>query len=235
VPPPGKRWALVIEDDDRAAELIRVQLEAEGLSVLRAPSGAVALDLALQQPLALITLDILLPDVDGWELLSRIKRMPELGAAAVFEKPVSRDELHNAIGNLGLHISNGEPVTILVVDDDPKSVEVIAAHLPESDFTVLRAYGGKEGIQAAHQHLPELIVLDLMMPEVNGFDVVESLKTNPNTRHIPILVVTAKNISAADRAALNRHVMNIVEKSEFNHSRFTGEVRRALALRTNES
>jgi signal transduction histidine kinase/CheY-like chemotaxis protein/CHASE3 domain sensor protein len=255
VPPPGKRWALVIEDDDRAAELIRVQLEAEGLSVLRAPSGEAALDMALQQPLALITLDILLPDIDGWELLSRIKRMPELesvpvviisivaetnkglslGASAVFEKPVSRDELHNAIGKLGLYGSNGKQVSVLVVDDDPKAVEIIAAHLPEPDFTVLRAYGGHEGIQAAHQHLPELIVLDLMMPEVNGFDVVESLKTNSNTRHIPILVLTAKNISASDRSALNRHVMNIVEKSEFNHGRFTGEVRRALALRTNES
>jgi CheY-like chemotaxis protein/two-component sensor histidine kinase len=254
VVPSGERWVLVVEDDDRAAELIRLQLEAEGLSVLRASSGVAALDMALEQPLALITLDILLPDIDGWELLSRIKRMPELeavpvviisivaetnkglslGASAVFEKPVRRDELHNAIGKLGLHGSNGKQVAVLVVDDDPTAVEIIAAHLPEPDFSVLRAYGGREGIQAAHQHLPELIVLDLMMPEVNGFDVVESLKTDANTRHIPILVVTAKNISASDRAALNRHVMNIVEKSEFNHGRFTGEVRRALALRTNE-
>jgi signal transduction histidine kinase/CheY-like chemotaxis protein len=252
--PAGERWALVVEDDDKAAELIRLQLESEGLLVLRATSAEQAIELALQKPLVLVTLDILLPGMDGWKLLTKLKNVPalasvpvviisiaaqtnkglSLGAAAVFEKPVSRRELHATIEALGLTGDRNGTLNVLVIDDDPKAVEVMAANLPEPDFAVLRAYGGQEGIDAAHRHLPDLIVLDLMMPEVNGFDVVENLKSDPGTRHIPILIVTAKQVSHSDRASLNRHVMRIMEKSEFNHGRFLGEVRRALASNKRE-
>jgi signal transduction histidine kinase/CheY-like chemotaxis protein/CHASE3 domain sensor protein len=245
----NERWALVVEDDDRAAELIRVQLESTGFQVLRAVNAVAAIELALKQTPALITLDILLPGMDGWELLAQIKQMPtlarvpiviisvaadslrglSLGAAAVFEKPVNHEQLHAAIADLGLHEKNSCSVKVLVVDDDPKAVEIISAQLSEPRFTVLRAYGGKEAIESAHMHLPDLIVLDLMMPGINGFDVVEDLKGNPNTASIPILIVTAKHISSAEREMLSRHVENMMEKSDFNHGRFTGEVRRALA------
>jgi CheY-like chemotaxis protein len=118
-----------------------------------------------------------------------------------------------------------------VVDDDPKAVEVIAAFLPTPAYAVVRAYGGAEAITLAQSLHPDLILLDLMMPEVNGFDVVEALQRNPATAHIAILVVTAKTITEMDRAALSNNpdqVINIVEKAGFSQVRFISEVRRAL-------
>ncbi len=118
-----------------------------------------------------------------------------------------------------------------MVDDDSKAVEVIAAFLPTPAYAVVRAYGGAEAITLAQRLRPDLILLDLMMPQVNGFEVVEVLQRNPATAHIAILVVAAKTITAMDRAALSNNpdqVINIVEKSVFCQVRFIAEVRRAL-------
>jgi PAS domain S-box-containing protein len=249
---PGTRTALVVEDDFKAAELIRLQLEAEGFQVLHAASAEAALALVAQQPLSLITLDIMLPNMDGWELLSRLKHVPALtripvliisivadrnkgfalGAAAVMQKPISRQELYESLLDLSLFpLSQNKTLKVLVVDDDPTAVELIAAGIDGLASTILRAYGGREAIDLARQALPDLIVLDLMMPEVNGFDVVEALHEHPDTTRIPILVVTAKEISAADRTKLNGFVMTIMEKAEFNRERFTAEIRRAMSGR----
>ena len=248
---PGPRIALVIEDDDQAAELVRLLLEAEGFTVLRAASAEAALLLAPQQTLSLITLDIQLPGIDGWEFLQRIRensslaRVPVLiiagqaysnmvltgGAAAVLQKPISRGQLNASLDHLGLHPAPKRPHTVLVVDDDPKAVEVMAAFLPAPAYAVVRAYGGSEAITLAQRLRPDLMVLDLMMPEVSGFDVVDALQRDAATARIPILVVTAKHISAEDRAALSRDpgkVIHIVEKAGFDKSRFIAEVRRAL-------
>jgi len=118
-----------------------------------------------------------------------------------------------------------------VVDDDPKAVELIAVRILGLASTVLRAYGGKEAIDAARRELPDLIVLDLMMPEVSGFDVVAALNEDLETARIPILVVTAKHITPEDRRKLNGHVMAIMEKANFDRDRFIAEVRRAMAGR----
>ncbi len=249
---PGIRTALVVEDDLKSAELIRVQLEAEGFKVLHASTAEAALALAVQQPLSLITLDIMLPTMDGWEFLSRIKQVSALscipvviisivadrnkgfalGAAAVMQKPISRKELYDSLVELGLlPLSPGETLKVLVVDDDPKAVELIAARIQDLASSVIRAYGGGEAIEAAKRELPDLIVLDLMMPEVNGFDVVEALRGYSETAHIPIMVVTAKRITAEDRTKLNGYVATIMEKAEFDRDRFMAEVRRAMSGR----
>ncbi len=248
----GVRTALVVEDDFKSADLIRVQLEAEGFKVLHAGSAEAALALAVQQPLSLITLDIMLPDMDGWEFLSRLKQIPDLrripvviisiaadrnkgfalGAAAVMQKPISRQELYESLVDLGLFpVSKGQALKILIVDDDPKAVELIAVRILGMAGTVLRAYGGREAIDAARRELPDLIVLDLLMPDVNGFDVVEALKLRPDTGRIPILVVTAKDVTGEDRAKLNGYVTSILEKADFNRDRFAAEVRRAMSGR----
>jgi PAS domain S-box-containing protein len=248
----GPRTALVVEDDYKSAELIRVHLEAEGFTVLRAASAEAALVLAVQQPVSLITLDILLPNMEGWELLSRLKQIPELrrtpvviisvvadankgfalGAAAVMQKPISRQELYESLVDLGLFpFSQGQTLKVLVVDDDPKAVELIAVRVLSLASTVLRAFGGREAIDIARRELPDVIVLDLMMPEVNGFDVVVALNQHPNTARIPVLVVTAQQITDEDRARLSRYVTTILEKAEFDPDRFTAEVRRAMSGR----
>jgi CheY-like chemotaxis protein len=101
--------------------------------------------------------------------------------------------------------------------------------------TVLRAYGGQEAIDTARREVPDLIVLDLMMPDVNGFDVVEALRAYPDTARIPILVVTAKQITAEDHVKLSRSVTTIMEKAEFDGDRFLAEVRRATSSRRVEA
>jgi PAS domain S-box-containing protein len=251
-PLPGSLTALVVEDDFKSADLIRVQLEAEGFVVLHAATAETALVLAARQSLALITLDIMLPNMDGWEFLGRIKQTPglkhipvviisivadaekgyALGAAGVMQKPISRQELYDALVGLNLFpLAEGRTLKILVVDDDPKAVELIAVRVLGLASSVLRAYGGQEAIDSARRELPDLIVLDLMMPEVSGFDVVAALHENPDTASIPILVVTAKHITAEDRERLNGYVMTIMEKANFDRDRFVGEVRRAMAGR----
>ncbi len=248
----GSRTALVVEDDYKSADLIRVQLEAEGFTVLHSSTGEAALLIAAKYPLALVTVDIRLPNMDGWEFLSQMKQTPALkhipvviisivsdpskgfalGAAGVLQKPISRHEFYETLVGLGLFpVARGTALKVLVVDDDPKAVELIAVRLQSLASTILRAYGGQEAIEAAKRERPDLIVLDLMMPEVSGFSVVAALQENADTASIPILVVTAKNVSSDDRTKLNGYVTTIMEKSTFDRDRFITEVRRAMTGR----
>src|SRR6185503_1100087 len=133
-------------------------------------------------PVSLITLDMMLPNMDGWEFLCRLKQVPDLcripvviisimadrnkgfalGAAAVMQKPISRQMLYESLVDLGLFpVSQGHRLKVLIVDDDRKAVELIAVSVLALSSIVLRAYGGREAIEAAQQELPDLIVLDL--------------------------------------------------------------------------
>ncbi|MES1982542.1 MAG: PAS domain S-box protein [Pseudomonadota bacterium] len=247
-------YALVVEDDDWAAELIGMQLAAEGLQVVRASSAEAALDLAPQHLWALITLDIMLPGMNAWEFLATIKNIPALanvpvivissvadhdtavahGASVVLQKPINFAQLHNALNELGLHSTHNRVYTVLVVDNELRAMEIIASLLPAPDYNVVRAYGGKIAIEVARRLLPDLILLDLMMPEVSGFDVVNALKSRPETARIPIVIMTAKRITAEEREMLSGNVVKIMEKSEFSHGRFIAEVRRALQPKPQE-
>jgi CheY-like chemotaxis protein len=254
-PPAEKnRVALVVEEDPQAAELMRLLLVDEGFVVLHAATAEAALLMAPKQALSLITVDLRLTGIDGWEFLERLREsstvacVPVLvfggetgsnavltsGPVAVLQKPVSRSQLHVSLDHLGLSSSTLQARTVLVVDDDPMAVEVMAAFLPAPTYAVVRAYGGDEAIGLARRLRPDLIVLDLMMPDISGFAVVEALQRDSVTARIPVLVVTAKSITAEDRAALRPtpdNVIRIVEKAGFDRSRFIAEVRRALAKR----
>jgi PAS domain S-box-containing protein len=246
------RTALVVDDDLTSADLIRIQLEAEGFAVLHASSTAEGMRLAIERTPSLITLDIALPKMDGWDFLTRIKKVPALrhvpvviisilpdftrgfalGAAAVMQKPVTRKELYDSLAQLGLFLhADGQALTALVVDDDPQAVELVAVRLAAIGANVLRAHGGQEAIDIARAQLPGLIVLDLMMPTVNGFDVVEALREHADTARIPIIVMTAKRITADDHQRLDGTVATIMEKGHFDRARFTTEVRRAMSGR----
>jgi CheY-like chemotaxis protein len=110
-------------------------------------------------------------------------------------------------------------------------VELVALRLQGLASNILRAYGGQDAIDTARQELSDLIVLDLMMPDVNGFDVVHALHEDPATAGIPILIVTAKPITAEDRSKLSLYVTTIMEKTAFDPERFLAEVNRAMAGR----
>ncbi len=241
------RAALVVEDDAAAAEFIRRVLESEGLKVSLVGTAEAALAWLEQSKPDLVTLDILLPGMDGWEFLQRLEQSPRLrdvpvivlsivpdekrglalGASAVLQKPVSRAELMEAVGGLGLRRASGK-ARVLIVDDDQRAVDILAAYLPADEFETIRAYGGREAIALTRSAKPDLILLDLLMPEVSGFDVVRELGGDSATAAIPIIVVTAKLLDAEDRAALNGHVRRIVEKAGLDGRLLLGEARRAL-------
>ena len=250
---PGKRVALVVEDDKKAAMIIRIQLEAEGFKVVCVSSAEEALALAGTLTPDLITLDILLPGLDGSGLLARVKEVPawanipvvvvsivadrgvgmSLGAASVMLKPISHAQLLSELERLGF--GAGTParnISVLVVDDDPRAVDLISAYVAHIGHGVLRAYGGYEAVELARRFKPDLVVLDVMMPGMSGIEVVDALKRDKETAGIPVIIVSAKQLTDEERNQLNGHILSVVDKSAFNHGRFIGEVRRALTLAT---
>jgi DNA-binding response OmpR family regulator len=244
-----ERLALVIEDDHAAAEILRVQLVAIGFRVIVAETAERGIELAVQQRPDLITLDIHLPGMDGWQCLERLKKNTDvasipvviisivadrarglsLGANQVLQKPVSRDQLSRALGaeGFGRRFAERHGV-VLVIDYDPKAVQLLGTHLDVAGYKVLSAFNGRQGINIARESKPDLILLDLMMPELSGFDVIDALKNDVTTRDIPIIVVTAKQITQADRDRLGKDAKEILEKSDLRHGLFIREVDRAM-------
>ncbi len=249
IPAATRPLALVIEDNGEAAVLMTAQLESQGFAVRRVASAEAALALADACTPDLISLDIRLPGMDGWEFLERLRALPHwdgvpvvvvsveadpvrgfaLGAALVLQKPVGWQALAKGLERLALVPGGERAITVLVIDDDAGAVELLASQLRERSYLVLRALGGREGIELARRYRPDLIALDLEMPEVNGFDVVEALRATPATAHIPVMIVTAKDLTVADRGRLNGHIRHIVGKAGFNGGRFADEVQRAVA------
>jgi CheY-like chemotaxis protein len=241
--------ALVVEDDVKAAGLMRIQLEAAGFRVRRAASAEAALALVPECTPDLITLDILLPGMDGWDFLARIKELPtwtdipvvvvsvaadhevglSLGAAAVMQKPIGRNDFAHELQKLGFEPAPDREVKVLVVDDDPNTVDLMSAYLCQPGYSVLRAFGGQEGIELTQRHLPDVVVLDLLMPDVGGIEVVEALKRDAATAQIPVIVVASRQFSVDDREQLNRHALSVIDKGGLGRERFLGEVRRAFS------
>ena len=229
----GLPLVLVVEDDQQSAVLMVRNLARGGYRAEVVRSGTEALEKARALRPVAITLDILLPDLDGWELLNTLKEdedtreipvlvvtvvdEPELGRALgahdYFVKPVDSRALLSRLDHYTFTSKVRENrVTVLAVDDEPSNVERIAALLEPVGFSVLKAYGGAGAIEMARAQLPDLILLDLMMPEVNGFDVVSELKSDPKTSEIPILIVTAKDLDARDKHQLNGQVAAVLQK-----------------------
>jgi signal transduction histidine kinase/CheY-like chemotaxis protein len=223
---------LVVEDDPAAAELLTRQLDRAGFGTVVARSGADAIAKAIAIKPAAITLDILLPDLDGWEVLTRLKREsatseipvvvvsvvdnPELGMALgaldYFVKPVPANDLINRLNRFKFVRKGGEKPRVLVVDDEPANREWLKRILEPAGFAVIEARGGKEAIELAKSRKPDLVLLDLMMPEVTGFDVVEALRADESTKSTPIMVLTAKHLTEADIRQLNGHVSTILKR-----------------------
>jgi len=192
-----------------------------------------------------ITLDVFLPDKDGWEVLRDLKSDPEVGHIPViivsildnkelgfsldaddyFVKPVDKNALLRRIGRLCTQKEAGE---ILVVDDDPAAVKWIASLLEDTGYSVLKAGDGMEGIALAVERRPALIILDLMMPQISGFEVVEALRAREETREIPILIVTAKDLTQEEIEILDDHIKRIMAKGTFQKQELLREIRKYM-------
>jgi signal transduction histidine kinase/CheY-like chemotaxis protein len=229
------RDVLVIEDDPSALRLLRTYLEADGYGVRVARDGPSGLAEARARPPAAIVLDILLPGADGWEVLREFKADPALrdlpviivtvvderelglalGAVDYFLKPVDRAALLSRLARYAF--TRKDPsgdVRILAVDDDPAALDLIEGALSPEGFAVVRASGGREGIELATAGQFDLVVCDLIMPDLDGFDVVTALQADPSTREVPILILTAHTLSEADKVRLNGQILGIVDKGD---------------------
>jgi signal transduction histidine kinase/CheY-like chemotaxis protein/CHASE3 domain sensor protein len=225
---------LVVEDNPQAAELLGRHLAIGGFRMEVARTGAEALTKARELKPVAITLDILLPEMDGWEVLTKLKEEeairnipvvvvsvvdnPELGRALgaldYFVKPVERAALLSRLGQYAFTTEAPEnEVRVLVVDDEPANLQLLDAELKRAGFTVLQASGGKQGIEMARALQPHLVLLDLMMPGVSGFDVVEALRSDSSTSSIPIMVLTAKKLTDEDKRQLNGQVAAVFERN----------------------
>ena len=245
---PSRPLVLVIEDDPPAAELLVRQLEGAGFRTQVARTGTAAVAMARELRPAAITLDILLPELDGWEVMTRLKRdaatsdipvvvvsvvdNPDLGMALgaldYFVKPIDGKELVSRLGRFEFKHSNW--TTVLVVDDDASNRLWLTNVLEPAGFSVINAGGGREAIQLAKSRRPDLVLLDLMMPDVNGFAVVEALRADPVTRHVPIMILTARNLTAADKRQLNGHVSTILSRGSTAAADLVEHLRRLVPI-----
>jgi CheY-like chemotaxis protein len=194
-----------------------------------------------------ITLDVLMPGKDGWQVLQELKNCPEthdipivicsilseegrgfsLGAADYLVKPIMEDELLNALARLD-HPS-GKRVEVLVIDDHVDDILLIRRILEaQGDYHISEANGGLAGIEMVHRRPPDVIILDLMMPDVDGFGVLEALKRESKTRAIPVIVVTAKQLTDEDRKRLNGQVEVLLNKGLFTERELLEDVKVAL-------
>jgi signal transduction histidine kinase/CheY-like chemotaxis protein len=226
---------LVIEDDESVAALLRAYLEADGYSVRIANDGEAGLEAARAQPPAAILLDVVLPGMDGWDVLNTIKLdgllrdtpvvflsvLDEreiglaLGAVDYLVKPIERQALIDSLErHVGAPRPTSRPLRVLAIDDDPTALDMIEASLDAEHYEVVRADGGAEGLNLARRTQPDLVICDLLMPHVDGFGVVAALKADERTRKIPILILTAHAVSPAEKVMLNGHILGVLDKGE---------------------
>jgi CheY-like chemotaxis protein len=223
---------LVIDDDPTARELIATHLAGEGFAVETATNGVDGLKKARALRPAAITLDVLLPDVDGWTVLAALKGEPALsgipvvivtivdeqrrgialGAAGYLTKPVDRERLVEILA--GFRVV-GTPGTVLLVEDDEEQRQLMHASLSARGWMVHEAANGRFAIDALAANLPDVILLDLLMPEMDGFQMVAALQAEPAWRDIPVVVVTALDLTTEDRRRLNGGVEQILSKHSF--------------------
>lgn len=236
----GRRTVLVIDDDETARDLIKRGLEAGGYAVLLAPDGATGMDLARKNQPSAITLDVMMPGMDGWSVLSMLKSDPEtaeipvvmvtmlqdrqlgfaLGAAEFLTKPVDADKLRKTISRY----APDQPDDVLIVEDDPVNREMLRRMIEKEGCKVREASNGSEGLQCVAQHKPSVVLLDLMMPVMDGFEFLSILRQNPDASGIPVIVVTAKDLSDADRARLSGSVHAIIQKGAMDRDKLMRDV-----------
>jgi DNA-binding response OmpR family regulator len=234
----------VIDDDRKARSLLRAWLREEGYTVKEAAGGNEGIKLAAELGPALIILDILMPDKNGWQVLEELKEDPRtaaipvmiasvaeeqglgfsLGAIDYFVKPIDRSKLMDKLADLGL--KTGEAV--LVIEDNPSDLNLVAALLETEKLHVLRASLGELGLRMARKARPGVIVLDLMLPDMSGFEVIDCLHQDTETSNIPIIVLTMKDLNPEELHVLHQQTAAVLHKAAFKRQDFMAEVTRAL-------
>jgi adenylate cyclase len=234
---------LVIDDDQTARELIATHLRDAGFSVVTAAGGREGLKRAEDLHPIAITLDVLMPDIDGWTVLAALRGNPKLadipvvmatitddqqhkgmtlGAAGYLTKPVDRDRL---IALLQPYRARARRTRVLLVEDDFSQRERIRSWLESQQWQISEAENGKVALDRLAGGMPDIILLDLMMPEMDGFQLITALQERPAWCGIPVIVITSLDLSAADRARLNSGVEQVLLKDSFDPAQLVAIVR----------
>jgi signal transduction histidine kinase/DNA-binding response OmpR family regulator len=236
---------LVVDDDPTVLDLMRRFLEREGFSVVTASGGREGLRLAREIRPAAITLDVMMPDLDGWTVLAALKGDPELagipvvlasivddrsrgyalGALEYMLKPIDRERLLEVLHRICLH----DDRRVLIVDDDDVLRTNIARALANDRWSVTEAAGGREALEALEVAHPDVILLDLIMPGMTGFEFLAELRSRQEWRATPVVVITAKDLTEEDKRSLDGGVAHILQKSAATSAELLAELRRALA------
>ena len=237
---------LVIDDDPEAREIIERFLVKDGFSVVTADSGEQGLRIARECRPAAITLDVMMPGMDGWSFLSVLKADPELrkipvimlsmiddrtrgyslGAVDYLTKPVDRKLLHKALNRY--HCAGGV-CQVLLVDDEAENRELLAHMLEKAGWSVSEAANGQEALDMMPAVNPQLILLDLMMPVMDGFGFLAGIRARQEWQHIPVIVITAKDLTTEDRSRLAGNVEEVFEKNSCTREQLLKNVRAAVA------
>jgi signal transduction histidine kinase/DNA-binding response OmpR family regulator len=245
----GAGSIVVVEDDRRSAELLQLYLEAAGYAVAIARDGVEGLELVRRLEPAAVILDILLPTLNGWGVLARLKSDPAtsaipvlivsmvdeqgsgfaLGAAEYLVKPVDRTQLLDAVTRCATPPHDRR--TLVAIDDDPLDLDLLEAVLGSEGWRVVRADGGEAGVRAVRRERPAVVVLDLLMPDVDGFEVVEQLRADPLVGDVPILVLTSKDMTRADQERLAGQISHLAQKGTFPQAELADLVSRVAASR----
>jgi CheY-like chemotaxis protein len=237
---------LVIDDDPHVCDLVQRTLAKEGFHVEVAPDGPRGLARAKELRPAVITLDVMMPGMDGWAVLTALKADPvtadipvvmvtivddknmgfALGAADYLTKPV---EMHRLSAVLKKYRRAGTAQTALVVEDDNRTREMFRRTLMQDGWTVLEAANGREGIARVVERTPTLILLDLMMPEMDGFEFILELRAREGCSAIPIIVITALDLTEEDHIRLNGDVARVLQKGSTSAAQILTEVRALIS------
>jgi signal transduction histidine kinase/CheY-like chemotaxis protein len=244
VPAAPRRSVLVVDDDEGVRRLLAYELQPLGVQVLEAPDGKTAVEIAASEMPDVILLDVLMPGVDGWGALRKLKERPEtrnipvvilsvvddsalgfsLGAFDYLVKPVDVPQLIDTLSRAGVVASRGH---LLVVDDDPDVRDLLTQGLVSAGYRVQDAPGGAEALELMSQDPPSAVLLDLMMRPPDGFEVLCRMREDPALRAIPVMIVTAKELTAEEHVELAGSAQRIIRKGT-DPSRLVAEVLRAV-------
>ena len=242
----NKPVVLVVEDDLPTSELFTVNLVKSGYSVIHAYNGIEAIEKAKEYKPFAILLDVMIPKKDGWEVLSDLKsdkitrNIPivitsmidnkdlgyALGATDYLVKPIDKETLIKTLSEFTLTTKRKKrQVNILLIDDEEITHKMISKILEPEGFNLLHAYTGDEGLKIAIEYKPDLILLDLIMPDVNGFEVAENIKKHPVSSQIPIFIITSKDLTVEERMRLSNNIDRVIGKRIFSSEELTRSIR----------
>jgi adenylate cyclase len=237
---------LVIDDDQTARDLISEHLHQAGFSVITAGGGREGLRQAKQYHPVAITLDVMMPDVDGWTVLAALRGNPKLadipvvmativdecrqgmtfGAVGYLTKPIDREKLVELMRRFK---TPSGLTRVLVVEDDPVQRERLRGWLGPQQWLLTEAENGRVALDRLTENAPDIILLDLMMPEMDGFQLVAALQEQPAWRRIPVIVITARDLSTEERARLNSGIETVLLKEQFSPADLIDKIRHLVA------